>query len=110
MKTIPIMMGLALVLAGCATAARDVAATPFDDSVYDDWTCAKITDELIIMTSRVDILSAEQEYRRTAIIMPDGGGASVLSRLKGQRDALIRVSERKRCAEQDVARLRSGGG
>ena len=86
-------------LSGCATAARDLPATPFDGSIYADWACPRITSELEFVTSRLMLQSSQQEARRQTWFMGNEG-AQFVSRLKGQREALIAASEAKRCVER----------
>lgn len=102
-----VTIGLLLALGACATAARDVPAVYFDESAYSDWTCEKITEELSFVTSRVDVMASQQEARRAVPVLENDRGVPNLARLKGQREALVRISERKRCVEAEIERSRS---
>lgn len=87
---------LLLLLTGCATRGSYVEAIYQDDAIYADWTCDQINKELVFVTDRATLLTGAQEARQRALILRDQQ-VPFLAQVKGQREALVRASEKKGC-------------
>lgn len=87
---------LALLVGACATRGPYVEAVHVDEAIYADWTCEQINKELVFVTDRATLLAGSQEARRQTLFLGNQL-VPLLSQVKGQREALVRISEQKGC-------------
>ena len=104
-----------LMAAGCASKPEDIVAVAYPDTAYSGLNCAELGAERIrIQDSVLEATGKQRDERRKdqawgwtgallfapALFMMDGNdeNATRLAILKGQYEALDRVSAAKRCA------------
>lgn len=104
-----------LTSSGCATRSEDVAAAHVSPPNYNQLNCRRLADTAARVSERAFNLRGERDDSKhtweivppsgapvvlwpTAFIANDPAGMAEYTRLKGEFDALLRVSVRKGCA------------
>jgi NAD(P)H-hydrate repair Nnr-like enzyme with NAD(P)H-hydrate dehydratase domain len=99
------LLGAAVVLAGCAKDASQVASTYVSPVIYDNYNCAQLSEEAQRVSSRAAQAAGIQDKKSTSDAVAMGVGLIVvwpallfikgndentyeLARLKGQMDAI----------------------
>ncbi len=113
----PIICGLTLVLASCATAPDKIEAAYVSPITYENYTCEQISQEAARVSDRAAQALGVQKKKATgdavkvgvglvlfwpALLFVDGDGATEteVARLKGQMETLEQVSIQKQCGIQ----------
>lgn len=109
------LVGLAAILAaGCATRAENIAAAYVSPLTYGPYSCAQLSVEAARVSSRAIALSGAQDSKATGdavatgvaivifwpaafFIKGDGATGAELARLKGEMEAIEQVSLQKKC-------------
>lgn len=101
-------------LAGCASDSSDIPAQYVSDAQYFNYNCDQVSEESARVRSRVSLISGKQDDDATTDSIAMGVGLIIfwpalfilattddqkdeLGRLKGEYEALQRVSTRKKC-------------
>lgn len=104
-----------MLLIGCASSANDIQPTYVSTLQYRDLSCDQIAAEAERISDRVAQLSGQQDSKSTNdavatgvaivlfwpaafLIKGDGATAAELGRLKGEFEALQKLSIQKRCS------------
>lgn len=107
--------GLALSLAACASSADNIEAAYVSPMNYQSYTCAQLQREAERVSQRAITVSGQQDQRATGdavatgvalvvfwpalfFIRGDSAQASEVARLKGEMEAIEKVSIQKNCA------------
>ena len=114
LKSLAIVSVSALLVTGCAHKSADIAATYVSPVEYEGYSCRQIGAEASRVSARVSELTGIQDQKASddagttavALILfwpaaffvnGDGGNATELARLKGEMEALEKVSVQKNC-------------
>jgi len=106
---------LALMLAGCASRATDVAPAYVSPMTYSSLSCVQLADEAARLVQQVNVVSGQQDSQATKdavatgvavvlfwpaafLVQGDKGNAAQLANLKGQYNAVYDAGTRKGCA------------
>lgn len=106
---------LGVLLCGCASSSSDVTPQYISPLQYQNYTCAQLAEEARSVSSRAAQVAGVQDSKRTndavattvgvvifwpALLMMKGDGATAgeLARLKGELEAIERMSIQKKCA------------
>jgi hypothetical protein len=112
-----VLVASSVLLTGCASSSSEVAPSYVSPLQYQHLTCAQIAAEAERVSRRVVELSGVQDSKRTSdavttgvavvlfwpaafMIKGDGQTAAELGRLKGEFEALEKVSTEKGCRTQ----------
>jgi hypothetical protein len=112
-----VLLASSVLLTGCASSSSEVAPSYVSPLQYQHLTCAQIAAEAERVSRRVVELSGVQDSKRTSdavttgvavvlfwpaafMIKGDGQTAAELGRLKGEFEALEKVSTEKGCRTQ----------
>lgn len=115
MKTIASLVAVSLVLAGCATASKDIVATSSSPLQYQNLDCTQIQQELTRVTNRANDIGArldtaaqnDKAIAGVALLLfwpaafalgGTKGQEAEYANLKGQADALQQAAIAKKCA------------
>ena len=108
---------VAIAVSGCASSSSDVRASYVSPLQYQSYTCQQISAEAARVSSRAAEVAGVQDTKRTndqvatgvAIVVfwpaaflvgGDGQAAAELARLKGEYEALEKISIEKNCNMQ----------
>ena len=108
---------VAIAVSGCASSSSDVRASYVSPLQYQSYTCQQISAEAARVSSRAAEVAGVQDTKRTndqvatgvAIVVfwpaaflvgGDGQAAAKLARLKGEYEALEKISIEKNCNMQ----------
>jgi hypothetical protein len=108
------VLPLAATLGACASASSDIAAQYVSPLQYQQYSCTQLAEEARTISSRAAQVAGVQDQKRTndaiattvgvvvfwpALFMVKGDGttANELGRLKGEMEAIERVSIQKKC-------------
>lgn len=111
------MASACLFLAGCASSASEITAQYVSPIPYQDYTCQQIGEEAARVSQRAAEVAGVQDSKATTdavamgvglvlfwpslfFIKGDGQTASELGRLRGEFEALEKVSIQKGCNHQ----------
>lgn len=114
MKKVIIATLLSVIVSGCATKPENIAASHTPVTVYKDYTCDQIIEEIAVVSDKVNTLHKSLKSEATkdtwqaagaVIFWPmlfaleggDGVEATEYSKLKGQYEALESASKQKQC-------------
>ena len=109
-----LFLGSALLCAGCATRADNIAASYTSPNTYASYTCAQLKEEAQRVSGRATTAIGAQNSKATndaimtgvgaVIFWPtlffikgDGASASDVARLKGEMEAIEQASIMKKC-------------
>ena len=108
--------GLAGSLSACASQPEDIQSSFVSNVRYQKWSCDQLTEEVASIEGRVSALSGQLEKKAgddqaqmaiglilfwPALFLLEGGDgtqAAEYARLKGEREAIDRVSRLKNCS------------
>ena len=113
-KTIAGLTALAVILAGCASAPKDIAPAYVSTGLYENLSCEQLRREAESVSARAITASGQQEKNRSqdvgmttvavglfwpaAVFMKgDGAAAAEVARLKGEMAAIEQVNRIKNC-------------
>jgi hypothetical protein len=113
MKSRDLLLGVALLLAGCATNPEKVKATFVSPAQYANYDCIQIREEMIRVFSRANTMTSMQRSKSekdalavgasialfwpAAFLVAGGDVKDELASLKGQYAALTEASNAKKC-------------
>lgn len=114
------LLSASVVIAGCATRARDVLPVAADPGEFNTWTCARVQDEIDSVQQRAaDMAYAVDERAGNNLVAlgvgvaifwpallamrPAGLEAETLARLKGRYEALRDTERQRACAPMSSA-------
>lgn len=105
---------LGALLCGCASSSSDITPQYVSPLQYQNYTCTQLAEEARSVSSRAAQVAGVQDGKRTndavattvgvvifwpALLMMKGDGATAgeLARLKGELEAIERISIQKKC-------------
>lgn len=112
-KTV-IALGATAMLAGCASAPKDIAPAYVSTGLYENLSCTQLRAEAEAVSARAIAASGQQERNRSqdvgmttvAVVLfwpaaffmkGDGAAAAEVARLKGEMQAIEQVNRIKNC-------------
>jgi hypothetical protein len=112
-----VILGIALLLVGCASKAADVAPTYVSPIQYQSFTCPQLAAEAQRVSAAAAAASGAQDSQATKdavattaaviifwpaafLVQGDKNNAAQLAQLKGQMDAIQQASIMKNCGIQ----------
>jgi hypothetical protein len=117
-------LAIVVFVAGCASRAENISAAYVSPLQYQNYTCPQLTEEASRLSSRASQLAGVQDTKATNdavatgvgviifwpalfLIKGDATTASELARLKGEMEAIEKVSITKKCNIQFQSRPNS---
>jgi hypothetical protein len=118
---VPALLVLSVASLGCAKRAENVAATYVSPLAYDQFNCRQLAEEAGRVSQRAAELSGVQNKKRTGdivattaavivfwpaafLVSGDDAQTAELARLKGEFEAIQKVSIQKRCSTRFESR------